>query len=73
MKNAKETINRFIIMCIEQYALHINKSSKESYVLLENNSILSELENYYEDLHGMSTEWLNDYFDKHIENGTHTR
>ena len=69
----EKRINRFVIMCIEQYASHINKNSKESYVLLENNNILSELENDYEDLHGMSTEWLNDYLDKRIENGTHTR
>ena len=55
------TINRFVIMCVEQYAAFSNQSSANTYKELLDNGIISELENDYEDLHGMSTVWLNEY------------
>ena len=56
-------VNRFVIMCVEQYALHTNNSSKGAYALLFENGIIKELTDDYEDLHGMSNIWINDYID----------
>lgn len=54
-------INRFIIMCVEQYASFINKQSGYVYKLLSNKGVIDELKEDYEDLHGMSTLYLNNY------------
>lgn len=54
-------INRFIIMCVEQYALFSGSRSDVIYKEMERKGILDELESDYEDLHGMSTVYLNDY------------
>lgn len=61
-------INRFIIMCVEQYANHSNISSENAYKLLLSSEVIKELQNDYEDLHGMSTEYLNEYIDSLIKN-----
>ncbi len=60
-KSIDKKVNRFIIFCVEQYASSINKNGKETYDLLNKNGIISELRNDYEDLHGMSPIYLNDY------------
>ena len=62
-------INRFVVMCIEQYAKHANKPSQEIYEEMRGAGIIDDLETDYEDLHGMSTAYLNDYFDALIEGG----
>lgn len=54
-------VNRFVIMCVEQYALFENKSSGDVYREMLKGGIVKELEEDYEDLHGMSTPYLNDY------------
>ena len=54
-------INRFIIMCTEQYASYTGRNSGETYKELLNKGIIDELRNDYEDLHGMSSMYLNDY------------
>ena len=54
-------INRFIIMCVEQYALVSQKRSGDVYSNLLNKGIIKELKDDYEDLHGMSTLYINDY------------
>ena len=54
-------INRFLIMCVEQYAHAVNKSSGEVYQEMSQKSLFEEMSNDYKDLHGMSTEYLNDY------------
>ena len=54
-------INRFLVMCIMQYAFSIGSSSKEVYERMQRTGLLDELEDNYEDLHGMSTVYLNDY------------
>lgn len=59
-------INRFVIMCVEQYALSKNKSSGEAYKEMLKSGVVKELENDYEDLHGMSTPYLNDYIESLI-------
>ena len=57
-------INRFSILLIEQYASYSGLSGKEVYAQLSKKGILEEIERDYEDLHGMSTAYLNDYLDK---------
>ena len=59
-------INRFIVMCVEQYASFVNKSSRETYDLLEKEGIVKELTDDYEDMHGMSTYSINEYISKRI-------
>ncbi len=56
-------INRFVIMCVEQYALSKNMSSGQTYKEMLKSGVVKELQNDYEDLHGMSTLYLNDYIE----------
>ena len=60
-------INRFIVMCIEQFALSINRNSNEIYPMLKEKGILQELKDDYEDMHGMSTTFINEYIKKCLE------
>ena len=62
-------INRFIIMCVEQYASYANLSSGDAYNKLNKNGIINELKNDYEDMHGMSTLMLNEYINKRLSGG----
>ena len=62
-------INRFIIMCVEQYAKSTNQSSDIAYKEMSKNGVLEELTNDYEDLHGMSTMYLNSYIGDLIARG----
>ena len=59
-------INRFIIMCVEQYALSINESSKNTYLKLSDAGIIDELTEDYEDMHGMSVYSINEYISKRL-------
>ena len=61
--------NRFVIMCVEQYAKSINERSDATYTTMKEKGVIDELINDYEDLHGMSTAYLNDYIKSLIENG----
>lgn len=54
-------INKFIIMCVEEYAAYIDKSSRETYSEMKDKGVIDELKNDYEDLHGFSTVYLNEY------------
>lgn len=56
-------INEFIIMCIELYASHKNKNASDVYKLFKKNGLVDLLKSDYEDMHGMSAESLNQYFD----------
>ena len=60
-------VNRFVIMCVEQYAQETNQSSEKVYTQMKSKKIIDELVDDYEDLHGMSTIWLNDYIDKLLD------
>lgn len=62
-------INRFIIMCVEQYALSMSQGSKATYDLLEEKGIIKELTDDYEDMHGMSTYSINEYIGKRLLGG----
>ena len=48
-------------MCIEQYAASVGLNSGSLYEKMQQKGLLDELEADYEDLHGMSTVYLNDY------------
>lgn len=63
-------INRFIVMCVEQYASSINLGSSAVYNKLSEAGIIDELKNDYEDMHGMSTYSLNEYIGKRLTEGT---
>ena len=54
-------INRFVIMCTEQYASYTNERSDMVYKKMREKGVINELINDYEDLHGMSTVYINDY------------
>lgn len=54
-------INRFVVMCVEQYALAIRENSRDTYSKMKEKGIIDDLVNDYEDLHGMSHIYLNDY------------
>ncbi|MCR4661853.1 MAG: helix-turn-helix domain-containing protein [Clostridia bacterium] len=59
-------INRFIVMCVEQYASYVNQGSSVVYKKLNDLGIIKELKDDYEDMHGMSVYLLNEYIDKRI-------
>ncbi len=56
----------FKTFCIELYAEHTEKDSSDVYVLFQNNGLLDLLETDYEDLHGMSMEYLMQFFDEFL-------
>ena len=60
-------INRFIVMCIEQYSKVTKESSQSIYEKMMKSGMLDELKNDYEDLHGMSTPYLNDYINSILQ------
>ena len=63
-------INRFIVMCVEQYASSVNQGSGFVYDKLNKAGIIDELRDDYEDMHGMSTYSLNEYINKRLFGGT---
>jgi hypothetical protein len=60
----------FITFCLELYAEHKNISSPEVYRLFNATGLLELLKTDYEDLHGMSFEYLNQFFDGYLEGKT---
>ena len=71
--NLDKDINRFVIMRIEQYAATVGKLSNVVYKEMTEHGVIDDLTNDYEDLHGMSTVYLNDYINliingKKVEN-----
>ena len=60
-------INRFIVMCVEQYAASVNKDSRTIYAQLKKNNIINELMDDYEDMHGMSTYSINEYINERLK------
>ena len=55
----------FKAFCVEFYANHINKTGPEVYAEFEKNGLLKELDDDYEDLHGMGMEALMQLFDEY--------
>ena len=60
-------INRFIVMCVEQYASSVNQSTNAVYFMLNKAGIINELKDDYEDMHGMSTYSTNEYIGKRLD------
>lgn len=56
----------FISFCIEYYSQHINKPSDEVYTLFKNEKVIDFLENDYDDLHGMSMEFMMQMIDDYL-------
>lgn len=56
-------INRFVILCVEQYAHYKRIGSGIAYKKMSKKGVIVDLVDDYEDLHGMSSEYLNDYID----------
>ena len=54
----------FKAFCIEFYANHIGKTGSQVYDLFERSGLLKELDDDYEDLHGMGMEALMQMFDE---------
>ena len=69
METTPNTINRFIIMSVEQYAYSVNKNSGSTYATLKNKGIIDELVDDYEDMHGMSTYSINEYISERLGMG----
>ena len=67
-KKLDKVINRFIVMCIEQYAESINQPSYIIYSQMKQKGVIDYLKSDYEDMHGMSTEYINDFIRGTIEN-----
>ena len=61
MTQQEKDINRFIIICVEQYANSVNQPGAVVYKKMKDSGIIDELTNDYEDLQGMSFVYLNDY------------
>lgn len=59
----------FKTFCIELYADHIKKDSTEVYELFKNSGLLNLLDSDYDDLHGMSMEYLMKFFDDYFAGG----
>lgn len=70
MNRLEKDINQFIVLCIELFAKDKSILSQKSYLILEENSLLDELVNDFEDLHGMSSSFLVYYMDQLIRHKT---
>lgn len=56
----------FQTFCIEFYSKHIGMLSNEVYVIFEKEGVLQMLDEEYEDLHGMSMEYMMQFIDKYL-------
>ena len=56
-------INRFVVNCIEHYASFSNKNGESAYIDMKNKGVIDLLKNDYEDMHGMSFEYLSEFID----------
>lgn len=57
----------FKTFCIELYAEHTNSDSTDVYSTFKKSGLIDMLESDYEDLHGMSMEYLMQFFDEYLE------
>jgi hypothetical protein len=68
MANPKAAVPlSFLSFCIEFYAEHTRTPSPEVYRLFVQTGLLDMLISDYEDLHGMSFEYLMQFFDEYLE------
>ena len=59
----------FKAFCIENYAMHCGQPSNKVYMLFAREGLLTMLDRDYEDLHGMSVEYLMQFFDEYLKGG----
>ena len=57
-------INRFLIMCVELYSQETKENSRVIYQKMKEKGIINNIIEDYEDLHGMSFEYMNYYIGK---------
>lgn len=57
-------INRFIIICVEQYAEYAKQPSYILYQEMKQKGVIDWLKSDYEDMHGMSTVYINDFIEE---------
>ncbi len=56
----------FISFCVEHYAQHTHKSNDEVYKLFKTEKVLDLLKDDYDDLHGMSMEYMMQMIDEYL-------
>jgi len=56
----------FKVFCIERYAEHSGAATPDVYALFKRAGLLRMLDDDYEDLHGMSWEYLIALFDEYL-------
>lgn len=56
----------FEIFCIEYYSNHAKIPSDETYQLFQKEGLLDVLRDDYEDLHGMSMEYMMQFCDEYL-------
>ena len=56
----------FLSFCLEYYAQHTNKPSDEIYKLFKREKVLDLLRDDYDDLHGMSMEYIMQMIDEYL-------
>ncbi|MDR1695251.1 MAG: DUF3791 domain-containing protein [Endomicrobium sp.] len=57
----------FEIFCIEFYAEHTGSTGPQVYKKFADSGLLAALKTEYEDLHGMSFEYLMRFFDDYLQ------
>ena len=57
----------FKTFCIEHYAGHAGMTGDQVYALFQKEGLLALLDSDYEDLHGMSREYLMQFFDTYLK------
>lgn len=59
----------FKTFCVELYAEHTGAESSDVYETFINSGLLELLDSDYDDLHGMSMEYLMNFFDEYLSGG----
>ena len=57
----------FAAFCVEFYAEHSKQANSDVYALFEESGLLAMLNDDYDDLHGMSMEYLLGFFDEYLK------
>ena len=68
-KDGQMSKTSFKAFCVEFYAAHVGKTGPEVYAEFEKSGLLRELDEDYEDLHGLGMEALMQLFDQWFEKG----
>lgn len=56
----------FVSFCVEYYADRTNQPSEKVYELFKREKVLDMLRDDYEDLHGMSLEYMMQFIDQYL-------